>query len=150
MLSWPKRRSLGSRRPERRRVTVAAARDGRLVFFVTGCDLKADQVKRDIDHSLDTIETNLKTLRSDVETFNTQLDSIARECIEARRKTLLANQNLVASLGFQIRERDDTPKTFTAPQVRRKIVTAGPVMRVVRRRCPIYSHVSSDAPSKDR
>jgi hypothetical protein len=83
------------------------------------------------------------------EILNAQLDSMASECIEARRKILLANQNLVASLGFQIRERDGTPKTLTAPQERRKTVTAGSVMRVVRRRCPIYSHVSSDASSKD-
>ena len=54
------------------------------------------------------------------------LDSIAHQRIEQRRKKLLADQNLVASLGFPLKQRNNSQKTYTTPEVRRKITPIPP------------------------
>ena len=50
----------------------------------------------------------------------------ARVAIEARRSKLLASRNMVASLGFKMKERNGAAKTFVAPEVRRKITPVMP------------------------
>ena len=100
--------------------------DGTVTFSIIGPDLKKDEVKRRIDETVDRIDDYLKRIRSDVDKLNSQLDSIARNCIEERRERLLANQSLVASLGFKLKQRDDSPKTYRAPEVRRKITPKRP------------------------
>jgi hypothetical protein len=47
----------------------------------------------------------------------------ARQSIDARKAKLLSDRNLVAGLGFPMKARPDAPRTYVAPQVRRKIVT---------------------------
>ena len=101
-------------------------RDGILTFFITGVNLKADKVRLDIDQKVDHIGSYLTSLRMSAETLDSELDSTARQCIEGRRKKLLADQNLVASLGFKLKQRTDSPKTYTAPEVRRKIILTPP------------------------
>ncbi len=92
-----------------------------ITFFITGADLVANDVRREIDNTVDRIDSHLTRLRGKVDIFDNKLDSIVRRCIEQRREKLLANQNLVESLGFPLRERNDSPKTYQAPEVRRKI-----------------------------
>lgn len=92
-----------------------------LVLSVVGVDLEAGTVRQEIDRELDRIESYLTSLRGSVDRLNGELDSIARQCIEQRREKLLADQSLVASLGFKLKQRPDSPKTYVAPEVRRKI-----------------------------
>ena len=100
--------------------------DGTLTFFITGENLEADKVRLEIDQKVDHIDSYLTNLREDADTLNRQLDSIVRQCIEQRREKLLAAQNLVASLGFKLKQRTDSPKTYTAPEVRRKTMLTPP------------------------
>ena len=88
---------------------------------ITGKNLKADKVLKEINTTLDEIEDYLTSLRRSADRLVSQLDSTARQCIERRKERLLTNRNLVASLGFKLKERDNSPKTYTAPEVRRKI-----------------------------
>jgi hypothetical protein len=46
----------------------------------------------------------------DIKPFNEKLSSIIQERIERRRKKLLDDQGMVASLGFPLRQRVDAPK----------------------------------------
>ena len=101
-------------------------RDGTLTFFITGVDLEADKVRLEIDQRVDHIDSYLTSLRMSAEALNSELDSIAHERIEQRCKKLLADQNLVASLGFKLKQRNDSPKTYRAPEVRRKITPVLP------------------------
>ena len=98
----------------------------RLVFVITGEDLKADKVLKEINSTLDEIDNYLTSLRRNADRLISQLDSTARQCIERRKERLLANQNLVASLGFKLKERNDSSKTYTAPEVRRRITPTPP------------------------
>ena len=96
-------------------------RDTTLVISISGVDLEAEQVSQEINNALDKIDDVLTTLRQKADSLNSQLDSIARQCITKRRDKLIADQKLAESLGFKLKERPDSPKTYVAPEVRRKI-----------------------------
>lgn len=99
----------------------AQIRGNTLVFRITGANLSADSVRTEIDQTINNIQSHLSTLRGNAEGLKTQLPSQARLAIEARRQKLLADRNLVGSLGFRIKERSDALRTFVAPEVRKKI-----------------------------
>ena len=100
--------------------------DDTLIFLISGVDLEHDEVSKQINRTLDHVDRCLTRIRGDADRLNSELDSIARDCIEQRRARLLANQNLVASLGFKLKQRDDSAKTYQAPEVRRKITPTPP------------------------
>lgn len=58
----------------------------------------------------------------DASGFNASISKLARERIERRRSKLLADQNLVSNLGFNLKKRTDAPKTYTAPVSRKRIL----------------------------
>ena len=103
----------------------AAIRGSSVIFSVVGTNLDADSVRREIDRTVASIQSYLTNLRGNVSGLNNQLLGEAKSTIEARRGKLLAGRNMVASLGFKMKERQGSPKTFVAPEVRRKI---SPVM----------------------
>ena len=72
------------------------------------------------------LDNTLGWLQNDAASFNERIHQLARGRIEERREKLLADQNLVSSLGFRLKERPDTPKTFVTPDVRRKITPTMP------------------------
>lgn len=100
---------------------IADIRGNSLILRIQGTDLKPDQVREQIDKTLSRINQELNILRRDAEELNVQLPNIARQAIESRKAKLLSNQNLVASLGFALKERKDATKTYVSPEVRRKI-----------------------------
>lgn len=95
--------------------------DSTVLIRVAGRDMTPDSVKRELDSTLKDIEQYLTWQRSSADTFNAGLASSARSSIEGRKTKLLNDRNLVASLGFPIKPRSDSPPTYTAPQVRRKL-----------------------------
>ncbi|NJL27247.1 MAG: hypothetical protein HC897_04815 [Thermoanaerobaculia bacterium] len=54
-------------------------------------------------------------------TFNSNLQREAEAAVAARREHILANQDRVAALGIPLKRRDDAPKTFAVPEVRKKV-----------------------------
>lgn len=103
--------------PPRATITM----DGRLVFVVIGVNLQADTVRQEFDRELDIIDKYLDSLRRSANMLNSQLHSMARNWIEERRERLLSYRSLVASIGYPLRQREDSPRTYTAPEVRRTI-----------------------------
>ena len=104
-----------------------ASVDGSVVSFsIAGTNLQADQVRGKIDRTVSEIQSYLTNLRSNVSGFNTQIPNQARTAIESRRGKLLANRNMVASLGYKLKEREGTAKTYVAPEVRRKVTPTMP------------------------
>lgn len=97
-----------------------------LVITIQGTDLKPDQVREQIDRTISDINSYLNTLRNNAEGLNSQLHQIARSAIERRRQKLLSDQNLVASLGFPLKQREDATKTYVTPEVCRKIIPTLP------------------------
>jgi hypothetical protein len=104
-----------------------ASVDGSVVSFsIVGTNLDADQVRREIDGTVSEIQSYLTNLRSNASGLNSQLHGEARTAIESRRAKLMANRSIVSSLGFKMKERQGAPKTFVAPEVRRKILPVMP------------------------
>ncbi len=103
----------------------AEVRDGELVLRVQGISLTAEEVRAEINRTLSQIQQYLTTLRKDAQGLNDQLSSFSRSAIERRREKLLQDRNLLGSLGFRMKKRAGAPRTYVAPEVRRKL---SPVM----------------------
>ena len=96
-------------------------RGSALVIKVQGTDLESQQVKGEIGRTIGEITKHLDCLRGNARGLNEQIRRLANERINWRRQKLLADQNLVANLGFPLKERAGAPRTFTAPNVRKRI-----------------------------
>ena len=103
----------------------ASVRGNLLTFTIVGTNLEATQVRGEIERTVREVQSYLTNLRANVAGLNGQIQGEARTVIEARRNKLLANRNTVASLGFKMKERQNAPKTYVPPEVRKKI---SPVM----------------------
>ena len=86
----------------------------------------AAAVKSEFDKDLSEIRQFLEWITHDVSSFNASLRDKARIRIEARRQKLLKDKNLVASLGFPLKQKDDALRTYVVPTVRRKVVISMP------------------------
>jgi len=100
-----------------------------LILRIQGTDLSPESVKNKIQSTISIINSNLSNLRKDVSGWNSQINNHARRQIENRKKKLLADRNLVSSLGFPLKVRDDSSMTYIASNVRRKINPALPQAR---------------------
>ncbi|MBR8030110.1 hypothetical protein KDX27_41255 [Burkholderia cenocepacia] len=101
-------------------------RGGSLFIHVQGTTLQPAQVKQHIDSTVADIQTNLNHLRSAAEQFNRSIVSQIQSKIAFRKQKLLQDRNLVASLGFPMKQRDGAAGTYASPQVRRKITPSQP------------------------
>lgn len=88
---------------------------------VADTKLTPERIKTEFDQCLDKIEGNLANLRKTVEPFNDSLRSTARQILVKRKEKLLADQNLVADLGYNLKPRSGESATYAAPQIKRKI-----------------------------
>ena len=90
-----------------------------LTFEVTNHN--ADALKSQIESELTSIKTQLGYITHDLGDFKGLLKNRATGAIGARCDKLKNDQSLVAGLGFKIRSRDDSTRTFVAPEVKRKL-----------------------------
>ncbi|WP_039885791.1 hypothetical protein, partial [Acidocella sp. MX-AZ02] len=65
-------------------------------------------------------------LRRDFDAWNQRLPSFARQALVDRKQRLMAQNNVVASIGLPMKRRADDALTYAAPEVRRKISLAPP------------------------
>ena len=104
----------------------AQVRGNLLVLKIVGTNLDAERVRSDIDRTVNEIQSHLATLRRNAQGLRAQLPVQARSAIESRRQKLLGDRNLVGGLGFKMTPRSGTNQTFTAPEVRKRLVPALP------------------------
>jgi hypothetical protein len=104
----------------------AVVSDQQLLIKITGADLTADRVRAQIQSTLDEIKVHLDRLRNNAAGLNTELGPLARTHVERRRQKFLADHDLVAALGFPLKQRDDAPWTYRAPDVQRRIKVTPP------------------------
>jgi hypothetical protein len=99
--------------------------DGVLAIRLQTDHFVAARTKAEVDRTLEGIQSALENLRNDVGPFNADLKGNARALIEDRREKLLQTRTGAASMGFKMKERSG-PKTYPAPEIRRKIAPAPP------------------------
>ncbi len=104
----------------------AEVRSNALVLRISGTDLSAEVVQQSINQTINDIQSYLSTLRTNAAGLNRQLFQHAKTAIESRRQKLLADRNLVGALGFKMKPRDGNQRTFSAPEVKRKIAPVMP------------------------
>ena len=84
------------------------------------------KAKQEIDSLLGKIKSYLTWIASDLSPFNASLLQEATPIIDRRKQRLLKDRGLVASLGFPLRARTDELRTYTTPQIRRKVTPRPP------------------------
>jgi len=92
-----------------------------LTIQVAGNNLTQAAVKQELDRTLDSIEKYLGWLRTSATELNNGLPAFIRSAVEQRKSKLMADQNLVAGLGYNLKPRADAPQTYFVPTVRRKV-----------------------------
>ena len=80
-----------------------------------------------IDRELNEIDRHLEWIRSDVAGHNNALRNVAQQAVRRRRERILATQGIAASLGIPLRERKDAPRTYAAPEIRKKVAPSLPL-----------------------
>ena len=101
-------------------------------------DHNADAVKAEFERDLGEVKRHLGWIDRDCSQFNADLKAKARARIEARRARLQGSQTMAASLGFPIRRREGAPRTYSVPDVRRKV--AAPPERKAKLLLPLSLH----------
>lgn len=92
----------------------------RLVW--TGQSTDHEFVRRALEERITEITKCLDWARANVNGYNTQIERVIPQRVQARKQALLASRGLEASLGFPIRKRTDAD-IYEVPLVRKKIKT---------------------------
>lgn len=79
-----------------------------------------------VDRTLSEIEQYLGWQRGMIDGHNNGLPAIAEQAIQQRCERLLAQSQRAASLGIPIKRREDAPKTYAIPTVRKQVAPALP------------------------
>ena len=101
---------------------LATVHANEIIISFTTVEHDANTVRAEFDRTLAEIRQHIQWIASDVSQFNASLRDKVRQRIDARRKKLLKDQGLVASLGFPLRRRADAPQTYVVPTLRRNVV----------------------------
>ena len=91
------------------------------------------------DHDANAMRVEFEGIRSNIQqhinwgaeeirVFNAGLRQQAKDRLEWRKKKFLADQGMVAGLGFPIRQRAGTATTYTAPVTRKKLPISKPAV----------------------
>jgi len=80
----------------------------------------ADALRREISRRISDIQKYLGWVKSNIDGFNKEFEPFIREVIRRRKQKKLKDLDLVAKLGIPVKRRDDLPKTYVIPEVKRK------------------------------
>lgn len=86
-----------------------------------------EELNKEIDRRISDIQQYLGWVGKNVEGFNKEIEPFVREVIRKRKQKRTKDLDLVAKLGIPIRKREDVPKTYAVPEVKRKPKMAKPV-----------------------
>lgn len=99
---------------------AAQIANGELRLTYPILDHDEQQLRSRYDRDLQTLEQYLGFVRHDVEGYMHSLRPTVERLIAERKRRLLANADLAASLGVPIRRRDGDSGTYAPPEIRRR------------------------------
>ena len=105
---------------------TATVRSNELIFTYDMTNDRDSDVGEMFKRDLNTTQVHAKRVNTDVGRFNGALTENAVRRLNARREKLLKDRDLVASIGFPLRRRQDPPSTFVVPDVKRRITPRKP------------------------
>lgn len=95
-------------------------------FASDATDHRTSRVRDAFQRDLENIQIHMKRVNADVNVFNSALPEEAKQKLNARREKLLQDRDLAASIGFPLRHSQNSPLTFVAPDVKRRITPKRP------------------------
>ena len=82
----------------------------------------SSKLQNEFERDKQTLNDCLSRIAEDVQRFNSILRQTAAQQIDARRAKFLRDKGIAENLGFPLKRRPNAPMTYTAPDVRRRIV----------------------------
>jgi len=93
-----------------------------ICFEIVNFDMKPEGIKQESDQIINSLESQNQHLTNDLNSFNRTIEAIASQAFDARKQQLLNKKDLMSALGVPIRKSSDTPKTFSIPVKRTKVI----------------------------
>ena len=100
---------------------VATFEGQELLFIYKRINPDPEGLKSEFARDLDNLKQHLEWLAKDIERFNSSIRSKIPQYLDARRRKILRDKDLEASLDFPLRRRSNAPATYVVPQVRKRI-----------------------------
>ena len=100
-----------------------------LEFYISGERLVGENVKQSLTSTLAEIRGYLDDIAATCNAYNASLDQQIRQSLRVRKERLLSHRQVVANIGIPIQSREDAPRTYTVPDVRRKPAIKPPVVK---------------------
>jgi len=100
----------------------------RLVLTYQVQQLDARELQRSISRTMDGIREYLEWVAADVERFNGALPRHVSRGIAGRRQKLLEDRKVSQALGIPLKRREDAPRTYVVPDIRRKSPVRRPTL----------------------
>jgi len=97
-----------------------------LVLSISGTSLDEKEVGDELRRQIDNINQYLGWLRSSTDAFNSTIREMVRAHFERRKQKLIKDRSLVSGLGFKLKERTGSTRTFAAPVNRKRLKTSPP------------------------
>lgn len=85
-----------------------------------------EELDRDIKRRISDIKQYLGWVKRDIDAFNRDFGLFIREAIRQRKQKRLRDLDLVAKLGIPVKRREEMPRTYALPDVKRKPRIARP------------------------
>lgn len=104
----------------------ASVAENELSITYRDTNLKPEKIRQNFDKEILSIEAHINYLKADVESFNKSLRHQIKERITARKEKYLNDLDIVSALGFPIKESADIPKTYIAPEIKKKLIIKKP------------------------
>ena len=92
-----------------------------LIISIKSLGKNADSINKTFQNELSNVKKHLSWLERDVTNFNNRLRTTLKNLIEARISKFKKDREVVSQLGFPLRERKNSTKTFIAPEIKKKI-----------------------------
>lgn len=89
----------------------------------------SEELKKIYTRDVNEIKKYLEWVKRDVESFNQSLESLIEQIFTQRKQKLLTSQGVVGGLGIPIRQREDMPRTYAVPEIRRKVKIERPIVK---------------------
>lgn len=101
------------------RITVE---EDSICFEIIDFNMKPEQIKQKSDQIINNLERLNQRLTNNLNDFNGAIEAIASQAFDARKQQLLKKNDLMSALGVPIRKSSDTPKTFSIPVKRTRVI----------------------------
>ncbi len=105
---------------------AALIQSDHLEIILEGANLSSESVRREIEKFVPDIKFHLDQIVEAAKTHNATVAGKIRSFIQERKQRILGRRKMVSSIGLPMKKREDAPKTYAVPNVRRKPKLAAP------------------------